>query len=114
MKKEEFVKGLKQVTIETIVPDIKYVLEQMPLKSFPELKEISDWYKTLNPKEKNLLLALTKHVSQKSVFGVLAVIDGVRVIEDSEIKGEFQLYYVREKEMNLINSPKGEYLHDLL
>jgi hypothetical protein len=114
MEKEEFVKNLKLVTSDSIISDIQYVLDKMPLENFPEFKEISEWQSKLAPEEKALLFTLIQKVSEKTVFGVLAVIDGVRVIEDTEEKGEFELYYVKNGKKTLINTPDSEYLHDLL
>ena len=46
------------------------------------------------------------------IFGFLCVLDGVRIIEDSEEKGKLLLYYEKNGNRQLLNDPKEEYLHD--
>jgi len=46
------------------------------------------------------------------VFGTLCVLDGVRVIEDSQDKGDFEVYYVKEGQRTLLNTPNVS-LHEL-
>lgn len=48
-----------------------------------------------------------------TLFGVLCVIDGVRVIEDEPEKSEFELSASRHGIRSVI-SPNASHLHDLL
>ena len=38
-----------------------------------------------------------------AVFGFLCVLDGVRAIEDTEVKGQLKLYYEKENKSVLLN-----------
>lgn len=46
------------------------------------------------------------------IFGFLCVLDGVRVIEDDETKGDFQLNYIKGSK-SLLNAADSPMLHDL-
>jgi hypothetical protein len=48
-----------------------------------------------------------------SLFGILAVIDGVRAIEDAGNKGVFKLYFDKDSKTKLINEEGKEYLHEI-
>lgn len=48
-----------------------------------------------------------------SIFGFLCVLDGVRTVEDSEEKDEFEFYYVKDDQRVLLNPANGVFLQDL-
>ncbi len=75
-------------------------------------RQHSQWFNGLSIEDKqNVEAAITKAVDD-ALFGFLAVIDGVRVVEDTVDKGEFTLLYRNDGE-TIINDPKAQYLHDL-
>jgi hypothetical protein len=43
---------------------------------------------------------------------MLCVIDGVRTVENTDTKGQFELLHVKDKS-TLLNPPGGPMLHDL-
>jgi hypothetical protein len=47
-----------------------------------------------------------------ALFGLLCVLDGVRAVEDGEIKGEFRLHYIKGG-VAVLNGPDAPFLHDL-
>ena len=50
-----------------------------------------------------------------AVFGLLCIIDGVRVIEDGPEKSEFRLVRVAsDGKETVLNPEDGDYLHDIL
>lgn len=113
MEKEEFVTGIKKAVSDTMVDDIKYTFENIKLDNFPKKKEMANWFNHLGFAEKEIVINLIKEVSEKSIFGTLCVLDGVRTIEDAEDKGSFELYFIKDDKRTLINTEKGEYLHEL-
>jgi hypothetical protein len=60
-----------------------------------------------------MVLEIVKESVETSVFGFLCVLDGVRAIEDDEIKGRLDLFYDKAGNQQLLNNPEEEYLHDL-
>jgi len=48
-----------------------------------------------------------------SLFGLLAIIDDVRTIEDTTNKGTFKLFFEKGKERKLLNDKDNEFLHDI-
>lgn len=53
-------------------------------------------------------------VAHQTMFGLFAVLDGVRFIEDRAEKGEFRLLFKRGDQQWELNPPEGVSLHDLL
>jgi len=51
--------------------------------------------------------------AKAAVFGFFCVLDGVRVVEDGEDKGEFELLFRKGEVATRLNDPEGELLHDL-
>lgn len=43
----------------------------------------------------------------------MAVLDGIRVIEDLELNGKLELKYISENGNELLNNRENEYLHDI-
>ena len=59
-----------------------------------------------------MLAEALKDAAEGAIFGLLCVLDGVRVIEDAPDKGGFELYYVKVDKRVLLN-PSGDELHDI-
>jgi hypothetical protein len=53
-------------------------------------------------------------VAHQAVFGVLALLDGARVIEDTPEKGRFKLTFHKGSREWELNPPNGVPLHDIL
>src|SRR5262245_4761972 len=115
MTPEEFVEALRQVALLATVEGTVAVLEQPPgRRPKQELVEVSNWYRSRSEEGKAFLRRIMTMTADDAVFGVLAVLDGVRTIEDDPDKGAFRLIFKKgDQEWDLID-PTWEFLHDLL
>ena len=77
-----------------------------------ELVELSQWYKSLGDSDKEMLEKAMQDAVHASLFGLFCVLDGVRVIENSEDRGELELWYVKNGVRTQINDPDQNLLHD--
>jgi len=59
-----------------------------------------------------MLTAIAAGAVDRALFGLLCVLDGVRTVEDGEVKGDFQLNYVKGTTTRL-NATDEPTLHDL-
>lgn len=114
MTPDFFVDALKKSCRDGAVEDCVVLFENPPgRRPREELKRISSWFISLSPTDRELVIAAMREASDATLFGVLCVIDGVRVIESVEEKSEFKLTATRcGIESNL--SPSDTFLHDLL
>lgn len=114
MTPDEFVQALKRVAAEDAVDSVKQVLKQPPgRRPDPRMVDLSQHYNQMDPTEQRFIGQTMELVARQAVFGVLAVLDGVRSVEGFGPKGEFQLYYQKGDERTRLNSPGGEMLHDI-
>jgi len=115
MTPEEFVAALRKVVLLTTVNSTLSVLERPPGRApGRELIELSSWYKGLVPEERAMLQRVATMVARQAVFGVLAVLDGVRPVESTPEKGNFRLVFQKGGREWALNPPDGVALHDLL
>ncbi|GGH04548.1 hypothetical protein FAZ19_05565 [Sphingobacterium alkalisoli] len=114
MKSEEFIKSIKVVVSQGAINDVLESLSDPPgRKPNNELVEISNWYNSLDQEGKSFIKKIVEMGVDTSMFGFLCVLDGVRVIESTIDKGNFELYYAKGKSTTLLNDPQEEYLHDI-
>lgn len=114
MDREIFVKAVKKnVRDSAISGTIKSLINPPGRKPEQELMMLSHWYNGLNEINKEMLIKVIERAVDQSVFGFLAVVDGVRVIEDSFDKGRLDLYYMKGATQLLLNGEQDEYLHDI-
>ena len=114
MDGKDFVRAIKELVKNSAVTTTIKNLESPPgRKPSEELVTLSSWYKQLDDTNKGMVKRVLDVVTDSSVFGFLAVLDGVRVIEDSSDKGDFELYYINNENRELLNDPEEEYLHDI-
>ena len=115
MNTQTFIDAIKQVVIEESKIGIQSNLEKPPgKKPARELVELSDWYKSLDIKDRSMILKLVRESIEMAVFGFLCVLDGVRAIENTEVKGQLKLYYEKGNKSVLLNDPHEANLHDLI
>ncbi|MCA1386244.1 MULTISPECIES: hypothetical protein [Bradyrhizobium] len=112
MNSQEFVEAIKRYVKDAAIEDTIAGLKNPPGRSVP-LREraCSDWYNGLRPEDAdnvNRVIATSVH---QALFGLLAVLDGVRTIDDEA--GRFELTYVGAKRI-LLNDQQAIGLHDLL
>ncbi|QNM59049.1 hypothetical protein XHV734_0190 [Xanthomonas hortorum pv. vitians] len=77
------------------------------------LVSLSGWYRGLDPADQANVAAALRIAADATLFGVLCVIDGVRIIEDQPTKSMFRLTATCNGSTSII-SPGPEDLHDLL
>ena len=118
MKKQDFVRAIKTYTGDSSVYDTIEELNN-PIGNPPPLKsiELSNWYKGLAQSDKeNVAKAMTEAVNT-ALFGVLCVLDNVRIIDDysPEERGKFELFYKTRQDKTIrINNPgDDDELHNI-
>jgi len=114
MKREDVVARLRELTADGVAPGMVGLLEAPPgRKPQPALAAASRWYRALPAEAREHVRWIAEEAAQTSLFGVLAVLDGVRKLDDDpHLKLELRL--VDQSESLLLNEERGEYLHDLL
>lgn len=110
-----FIDSIKQVVIEDSIKSVQSNLKNPPgRKPAHGLVELSEWFHSLDTENQSMILKLVRESVQTAVFGFLCVLDGVRTIEDTEVKGQLKLIYEKGQESILLNDLDKDYLHDLL
>lgn len=110
----EFVEKITQVVYDSTVTGCISLMEKPPGKRpSSQLRSLSQWFSQLSEPDRNKVRDAIKLATGQSVFGMLAVLDGVRQIDDSENKGSLELRYLRDGQSQLINDPNAEPLHDI-
>lgn len=113
MNTKEFVEAIIEVVRDATISDTLENLKEPPgRKPNKDDIELSQWYLSLSKEDaENIAKVISKSVDG-SIFGLLAVFDGVRAIEDNG-EGELELAYKDTTGRTLLNDPKCEYLHDV-
>lgn len=112
MNNQEFIEAIKLHVLEAAVEDTISNLKSPPGRKIqPQEQAISDWYKGLTQEKIKYVNNTVAKAVHEAIFGLLAVLDGVRTIDDG--MGRFELTYVTEQRI-LLNDPQTISLHDLL
>ena len=113
MNTKAFIEAIVEVVRDATISDVLENLKEPPgRRPHKDDIELSQWYTKLTKEDvENIIKVISKSVDG-SVFGVLAVIDGVRAIEDNG-EGTLELTYKDNSGSILLNNPNGEYLHDV-
>ena len=94
MNGSDFVNAIRISVVDNSIKSVLTNLASPPGRtSAKQLVDLSQWYNSLNESDRGIILKLVEASVETAVFGFLAVLDGVRVIETGENKGELQLYY---------------------
>lgn len=113
MNSKEFVTAIKKVVRDAAIEDCLKLLEQPPgRKPSQQLRHRAEWYKSLNADDREYLTDTISSAVDGAVFGFLCVLDGVRVVEDGKVKGNFELRY-KNGESTILVGEGVEMLHDL-
>lgn len=111
MNSEQFVQAIKHYVRDAATDSTMCTLQSPPGRRPPVRKvALSQWYNGLSDQDKANVRAVVGEATHTAVFGVLAVLDGVRVVDEE--KGRFELFHVG-RERTLLN-PGERDLHDLL
>jgi hypothetical protein len=113
MTAEEFVAVLKVVVRDSAIKGSLATIEHPPgRKPSLELQKASDWYRSLDKDQQQILASVIGDAVDSAIFGFLCVLDGVRAAESGELKGRFELRYIGEGPI-LLNGEDKPMLHDL-
>lgn len=77
----------------------------------PEIKNLSEWYNSLSEENTNNVNTIMELIAHDVLFGVFAVLDGVRIIDKE--KGMFELAYTTQENTFMLNDPSEIGLHEL-
>ncbi len=114
MTATDFVERIRLIVYNSTVTGCLALMQKPPgKKPSPQLQALSQWFSHLSEDEKSKVQDVVELVTRQSVFGMLAVLDGVRQIEDTERKGTLELRYSKDGQSQLINDPNAEPLHDV-
>jgi len=115
--KDDFVKGIKIAVRDSAITGTLDSLGEPPGRHpSKEAQSISKWYNRLSKPDQKRIQLVVEMAVDSTLFGFFCVLDGVRVIEDGEHKGELELYYLNNSKSlrTLLNDfNEGEFLHDL-
>jgi hypothetical protein len=85
VKPEDFVRAVFDSAYKSGIKSVIEVLEDPPGRQpRPELLRLSTWYLSLNDVERDLAQQLMKQSADAAIFGVLAMVDGVRVFDGAK------------------------------
>ncbi len=115
MSPKYFVEILKKIVQDQSINDVIENLQDPPGNNPPgELKELSSFFNEFSEEQKESFKKILCQTAEMTLFGMLCVLDGVRVIESGEDKGTLELWYRKGEETILLNDFDEEYLHDLI
>ncbi|WP_066074919.1 hypothetical protein [Neobacillus soli] len=114
MDSEYFIEAIVSCVRDTAVDDTLSEMEE-PSGRKPRKKdlELSEWYNKQSVSDKEMIKKALYEAVDASLFGIFAVIDGVRPIEGAGNKGVFKLYFDKDGEKKLLNEDSKQYLHDI-
>jgi hypothetical protein len=114
MDSKKFIRNIKQVVHDDVIKNLINDLENPSGRKPPkDLIALSKYISNLSETDRSILQKIISHATHNAIFGLLCVLDGVRVIENSAEKGALKLYWEKGDEKVLINNPKSEDLHDI-
>ncbi|MCA1523818.1 MULTISPECIES: hypothetical protein [Bradyrhizobium] len=112
MNRETFVEAIKRCVVDAAIEDTIANLRSPPGRSVPlQERARSDWYNGLRAEEADNVNRVIAAAVHQSLFGLLAVLDGARIIDDEG--GRFELSYVGSTRV-VLNDRQAIGLHDLL
>src|SRR5262245_11068528 len=114
MDAAEFVAAVRAQAYRKAVSRTQSLLDKPPgRRPDPNLVKLSAWFGQLAETDQQAALGVAELAARLAVFSLLAIMDGVRAIEDSEEKGTFELRFIKGDVNELVNDPHAEQLHDL-
>ena len=103
MDARRFIARIKSPVRDSAVDETLRVMQLPPgRRPPPALLEQANWFRSLSHEDQRRVSEVAMIAANRAIFGFLCVLDGVRVIEDNEIKGDFELNYVKDgrKQLN--------------
>lgn len=115
MNAEQFVDAIKTEVRDAATNGVISLIERPPgRRPSPNLVSLSQWFNELPMSDKQHVREVAAMASDQATFGMLTVLDGVRVIEDGADRGRLELRHIKGGESTLLNDLKGPQLHNLL
>ena len=113
MTGEDFVKAIESAVRDAAIEGTIEILKNPPgRRPRPEVLAQSEWYRSLPQQQRELMAGVIRQAVDGAVFGFFCVLDGVRVIEDDPIKGDFELRYIKGS-AKAISGPDLPMLHEM-
>ncbi|NQZ33724.1 MAG: hypothetical protein HRU06_20850 [Oceanospirillaceae bacterium] len=110
MDKVEFTKIIKEIVSQSAIEGTLENLYDPPGRNpDQQLKEQSEWFKALDPNDREMVSKVISEAVHESVFGFLCVLDGVRTISDAGESNDLNLSIGNVR----LNETSGELLHDI-
>lgn len=114
MTPQEFVDAIRESVFVSAVKSTMSTLAKPTPTPAKDLVQASEWFLGLPKEQREHVQYAVTLAAHHAVFGFLAVLDGVRVVESTRDKGEFRLVFVKGDTEYPITPNTGDYLHDLL
>lgn len=112
MNSQDFVAAIEAHVRDAAIDGTIRNMQSPPGRKIPPSMQMrSDWYNNLSGKDAAYVREVISSAVHASLFGLLAVLDGARTIDQEN--GRFELYYVAPNDRQLLN-PSSIDLHDLL
>ena len=80
-------------------------------ESGPEGRLASDWF--MENGDRQAVETIVRLGINSFFFDLLCIFDGVNFVEDSQDKGDFEIWYSRGGERHQLNQKHAEMLHDI-
>ena len=92
MTPQTFIQSIRSVVLDESQKGVLSLLKQPPgRKPKAELVMLSRWFLNLPADQQKMVIEVIKLTSHQAVFGLLAVIDGVRRFEAANTDGKLEL-----------------------
>lgn len=110
----QFVGAIKLYVRDAAISGAVETLLDPPGRNVPDaVRCSSEWFNALASDDREQVERAIASAVDSAVFGMLAVIDGVRAVEDTSEKGDFILIHKKADKETFLNPNDGEYLHDI-
>src|SRR5260221_293432 len=104
MTPEEFIVKIRQVVYESAINGTLSLIRKPPGRRPPEnLAVLSRWFIQLSDADKKIFGDAVALAAHQATFGMLAVLDGVRQVDDGPTKGTLELRYISNGQNVLLN-----------
>lgn len=111
MNSEQFVAAIRtHVELSAVDETIGLLVHPPGRKPGRELVDLSLWYRSLAPADREMVSRAMSEAVHAAVFGMCAVLDGVRPITPEPLSGQFELLYQDETGRTQLHGD----LHELL
>ena len=110
---ERFVDAIRIVRDSSAMATISLLSSPPGRKPSGDLVAMSKWFNGLAFHDRQQVERVIEMAARDAVFGILCVLDGVRVIEDRPDKGVLDLRYRRGDLDISLNDETGPMLHEL-